>query len=199
MLLERTPPVDWGIDVPPNTWMDGETVKTLFCVERPQTRNMDLSHYSLPAFPSRQNRKDGQHVKLVIPGQFPGLNDLISAERTSRYKGAEIKRNAQKVVEFCARKQLRGFRPAGPVWMKYTWYERNRKRDKDNISSFGRKVIQDGLVKAGVLKNDGWKGIEGFSDRFCVDEKHPRVEIEIMEARIWENMSLREKQRPSEM
>lgn len=65
--------------------------------------------------------------------------------------------------------------------MKYTWYERNKKRDKDNISSFGRKVIQDGLVKAGVLENDGWKQIEGFSDRFRIDEEHPRVEIEIVE------------------
>lgn len=54
-------------------------------------------------------------------------------------------------------------------------------RDKDNISSFGRKVIQDGLVRVGVLKNDGWKHIEGFSDRFRVDEKNPRVEVEIIE------------------
>lgn len=122
-------------------------------------------------------------MKLVIPVQFPGLNDLISAERTSRYKGAGMKRDAQRVVEMYAKKQLHGFRPGGPVWMKYTWYERNRKRDKDNISSFGRKVIQDGLVKAGVLKNDGWREIEGFSDRFRVDEKRPRVEVEIVEVR----------------
>lgn len=132
----------------------------------------------------RLSWKGGQHVKLVIPCQFPGLNDLIYAERTSRYKGAEMKRDAQRTVELCARKQLRGFRPSGPVWMKYTWYEKNRKRDKDNISSFGRKVIQDGLVKAGVLKNDGWREIEGFSDRFRVDEQNPRVEVEIVEVRI---------------
>lgn len=123
-------------------------------------------------------------MKFVIPRQLPGLNDFVFADRANRYKGAEIKRNAQKVVEFCARKQLHGFHPNGPVWMKYTWYERNKKRDKDNISSFGRKVIQDGLVKAGVLENDGWKHIEGFSDRFLVDEKRPRVEVEIVEVKI---------------
>lgn len=120
-------------------------------------------------------------MKLVIPGTLPGLNEYIEAERTHRQKGAAMKRQAQRVVELCAKKQLQGFRPTGPVWMKYTWYERNRRRDKDNISSFGRKVIQDGLVKAGVLKNDGWAHIEGFSDRFRVDEKRPRVEIEIIE------------------
>lgn len=51
------------------------------------------------------------------------------------------------------------------------------------MSSFGRKVIQDALVRAGVLKNDGWAQIEGFSDEFRVDEKHPRVEVEICEVR----------------
>lgn len=120
-------------------------------------------------------------MKLVIPGTLPGLNQYIEALDKSRHAGAALKKGAQRTVEWCAKDQLRKFRPTGPVWMKYTWYERNRKRDKDNISSFGRKVIQDGLVKAGVLKNDGWRHIEGFSDRFWVDEKRPRVEVEIVE------------------
>lgn len=67
--------------------------------------------------------------------------------------------------------------------MRYTWVERDRKRDKDNISSFGRKIIQDAMVKdLRVLRNDGWANIEGFSDRFLVDKSCPRVEIEILEA-----------------
>lgn len=117
----------------------------------------------------------------MIPGPLPGLNDYIDANRANRNKGANLKRSAQNIVILCAKKQLRGFHPKGPVWMTYTWYERNRKRDKDNISSGGRKVIQDSLVKAGVLKNDGWADIEGFSDRFAVDKCNPRVEIEIDE------------------
>lgn len=68
-----------------------------------------------------------------------------------------------------------------PVFMEYTWYEANRQRDKDNISSFGRKVIQDGLVMAHVLCGDGWNHIEGFSDRFEVDKENPRIEILIKE------------------
>jgi len=119
--------------------------------------------------------------KLVIPGPLPGLNEYIESERTHRQKGASMKRQCQRVVELCAKKQLRGFHPVCPVSMKYTWYERDRRRDKDNISSFGRKVIQDGLVKAGVLKNDGWAQIAGFSDEFRVDAKRPRVEVEIEE------------------
>lgn len=123
----------------------------------------------------------GQSAKLIISGTLPNLNDYIEALDKSRHAGAALKKEAQRTVEWCAKSQLRKFRPTGPVWMKYTWYEKNKMRDKDNISSFGRKVIQDGLVKVGVLKNDGWKHIEGFSDRFRVDEKNPRVEVEIIE------------------
>lgn len=55
------------------------------------------------------------------------------------------------------------------------------RRDKDNISAFGRKVIQDALVKAGYLLNDGWDNIEGFEDHFYVDAKQPRIVVEIWE------------------
>ena len=120
-------------------------------------------------------------MKLVIPGSLPGLNEYIEAERTHRQKGAAMKRKAQRIVELCAKTQLRKFHPTGPVWMKYIWYEPNKRRDKDNISSFGRKVIQDALVKVGVLENDGWAYVDGFSDRFKVDKKNPRIEIEILE------------------
>ena len=120
-------------------------------------------------------------MKLVIPGILPGLNEYIEAERTHRQKGAAMKRKAQRIVELCAKTQLRKFHPTGPVWMKYIWYEPNKRRDKDNISSFGRKVIQDALVKVGVLESDGWAYVDGFSDRFKVDKKNPRIEIEILE------------------
>ena len=65
--------------------------------------------------------------------------------------------------------------------LHFSWYEPNRKRDLDNISSFGRKVIQDALVDCGVLKNDGWKYVKGFIDEFYVDREHPRIEVEIEE------------------
>lgn len=120
-------------------------------------------------------------MKLVIPGTLPGLNQYIEALDKSRHAGAALKKEAQRTVEWCAKSQLRKFRPTGKVWMKYTWYEPNKRRDKDNTSSFGRKVIKDGLVKVGVLGNDGWRHIEGVSDRFRVDEKQPRVEVEIIE------------------
>jgi len=44
------------------------------------------------------------------------------------------------------------------------------------------KVIQDALVKARILRNDGWADIAGFSHRFSVDFLRPRIEVEIYEA-----------------
>lgn len=125
----------------------------------------------------------GKPVKLVIPFALPGLNELIAAERQHRQKAAKLKREHQRAVELCIRSQLH--RPLRePVTMHYLWCEKDRRRDKDNVSSFGRKIIQDALVSVHVLQNDGWANIEGFSDRFRVDKARPRVEIEILEADV---------------
>lgn len=119
-------------------------------------------------------------VKLIIPGILPNLNDYISAERQHRQKAAQMKKQTERIIMLCAKSQLRGVSFNAPVVMRYTWYEPNRRRDKDNVSSFGRKCIQDALVRAGVLQNDGWGEIEAFSDSFFVDRKTPRVEVEII-------------------
>lgn len=118
---------------------------------------------------------------LIIPGKLANLNDYITAERTNRYKGAQLKSDSESIVIAAIRKCLRGVRIDRPVFMEYTWYERDKRRDKDNISSFGRKVIQDSLVHSHVLKNDGWKEIVGFSDTFGVDTTNPRIEVRIRE------------------
>ena len=119
-------------------------------------------------------------MRLVIKGRLPNLNDLISAERRNRYAAAKLKRDAEEIVLWSAKASLRGKIPT-PTIMHYYWYEPNQKRDKDNISSFGRKVIQDALVKGGYLPGDGWSYITGFTDSFEVDKKNPRIVVEFEE------------------
>lgn len=121
--------------------------------------------------------------KLTIKGTFPGLNDYITAERSNKYAGSKMKKQYQHIVIVYARNQLSGFRPKCPVVMHYRWIEPTRRRDKSNIAAFGRKVIEDGLVKAGVLKNDGWDDIAYFTDDFAVDKRSPRIEVEFEEAK----------------
>ena len=119
-------------------------------------------------------------AEFVIQGTLPGLNEYINAERRNRYTGAALKKRAQSIVAIYAR-SLDRWRPEKPVHMIYHWYEPNQRRDKDNISSFGRKVIQDALVQIGILNDDGWKDISGFEDRFYVDRKNPRSVVELIE------------------
>ena len=118
---------------------------------------------------------------LTIPGRLDNLNDYIAACRTNHYKGAHMKSTNEHKVQAEIFGQLGRLRITNPVKMRYRWYEKDRRRDLDNVSSFGRKVIQGALVHTHILKNDGWKEIVGFSDEFYVDAENPRIEVEINE------------------
>lgn len=96
---------------------------------------------------------------LKIPGKLPGLNDYIAAERTNRHKGAKMKADNGNTVAAAIRQCMGGVRIGKPVYMEYTWVEPNKRRDMDNISSFGRKVIQDALVQCcGMTGGSMWPG-----------------------------------------
>lgn len=69
------------------------------------------------------------------------------------------------------------------IFIEYTFYEPNSKRDKDNISGYFHKVFQDALVQNGCILNDGWKEIDGMADYFRVDKGHPRIEVTIYESK----------------
>lgn len=118
---------------------------------------------------------------LIIPGRLDNLNDLIEAERTNRYKGSQLKAQNEKIVIYAIRECLNGVKIHKKVIMDYLWVEKNKRRDLDNVSSFGRKVIQDALVKSGVLENDGWQNISGFTDTFRADSRNPHIEVLIRE------------------
>ena len=104
------------------------------------------------------------------------MNDYIAAERTHRQKGAAMKKQWQDACQMSLRSQLHGRKLHEPAVLRYVWHEANRKRDKDNICGFARKVLQDALVQIGALRNDGWASIERWDDRF-VDDGWYGVEI----------------------
>lgn len=116
---------------------------------------------------------------LIISGRLDNLNDYIRAIDVNRHEGSKLKKKNQNKVIAEIYEQLGRLRIKKPVVMRYRWYEKDRRRDLDNISSFGRKVIQDALVSTQVIENDGWKEIRGFSDEFYIDQKNPRIEVEI--------------------
>ena len=116
--------------------------------------------------------------KFIIFGRLTGLNEYVYACRSHRQKGAKLKGESQDCCAWHIKSQLRGIKINKPVHIKYSWHERDKRRDKDNIA-FAKKFIQDALVECEVLKNDGWKEIRGFSDAFYIDKNNPRIEVEI--------------------
>ena len=120
--------------------------------------------------------------KFTIPGRLDGLNEYTSANRTNPYKGGKMKRDNENTVIWAIRSQLKDVHINKPVILKYDFYEQNKRRDLDNISSFAMKVIQDSLVKTNVLKDDGWDEILGFTTQFYLDKSNPRIEVTLEEA-----------------
>lgn len=116
---------------------------------------------------------------FVIPGRLEGLNKRINADRSNRYAGAKLKSDNLKLIS--AYIYLNHLQPMkSPVWITLTWAEPNCRRDKDNIAS-AKKDIFDALVNCGILQNDGWKDIEGFTDKFEIDSKNPHITVELLE------------------
>lgn len=119
--------------------------------------------------------------RLKIKGRLDGLNDYTVANRTNPKKGNRMKSDNEAIVICAIREQLSRLHIEKPVKLEFTWYEPNKRRDHDNVSSFGRKVIQDALVKCKVLQDDGWKFVTGFTDDFYCDKNDPRIEVLIVE------------------
>lgn len=119
--------------------------------------------------------------KLVIPGRLPGLNEAFEAARTNRHIEAKTRNSFESLIVWSAKRCLNGWKPSGAVILHYTFYEPNKRRDKDNIAGYAMKLIQDSLVKAGYLRGDGWQYIDNFTFAWAVDKSRPRVEVDIEE------------------
>ena len=117
-------------------------------------------------------------MKITIPGKLMDLNEYIRINRGNKFLANKAKQENDETVLWCAKSQLRGIRIRGRAKINFTWFCDSKRLDPDNIC-FAKKFIMDGLVKAGVLENDGWKEVKGFTDTFMVDKKNPRIKVEI--------------------
>ena len=123
-------------------------------------------------------------ARLTIHGRLPGMNEYTDACRTHPRAGARMKHQTQETVMWYILSQIRGYHFTKPVFLLFTFYEQDRRRDRDNVSSFARKVIQDALVKCGNLKDDGWDYVTGYLDKFEVDKESPRIVVEFIEQEV---------------
>jgi len=106
------------------------------------------------------------------------MNDLVFLKgqggKTSwLLKGGEKKRNSFKFNMYnqlkqewsskvCSHVTKVGFNTCKAAYFHYLLVEPNMKRDPSNIAAAAAKFIEDGLIKAGVIENDGWKQVLGL-------------------------------------
>lgn len=113
------------------------------------------------------------------------MNDLVFLKgvggKTSwLLKGGEKKRNSFKYNMYnelkqdwsskvCSHVTKVGFNPCKEAYFHYLLVEPNVKRDPSNIAAAAAKFIEDGLIKAGVIENDGWKQVLGIMPYWILD------------------------------
>ena len=114
---------------------------------------------------------------FFIPGPLPGMNDYISTGNRFRYN--TDKKKWQEAIAFYIRRAK--VKPVESVYLHFLWQEKHDRRDPDNFSSMGRKWVLDSLVECGVLTNDGWGQIIGWSDEWMVDKEKPGVLVTLEE------------------
>lgn len=114
---------------------------------------------------------------LIIKGRLPDANIYINAERSNRYAAAKIKDEWTKIIVGEARTQkIKKINKSVNIF--FQWWVKDKKRDKDNIM-FGQKFILDGLVEAGILKNDGWNVIKHLNHYFHILNKGEKEFVKV--------------------
>ena len=119
-------------------------------------------------------------ASVFIPGPLPGFNEIIAAAKSGRGKGnayARMKKQWGETVWAFA-KSARMKPVDGQASVLFVWFERDRRRDIDNVSA-AAKFVLDGLVKAGVLANDNQASVFSIEHHFVVDKKTPGVRVTV--------------------
>lgn len=115
-------------------------------------------------------------TEIIIPFRLPSLNEYIRECRANRYAGAKMKKHVEDDIMAYLTKMPTYDKP---IKIHFHWIEENKRRDLDNIC-FAKKYILDAMVKAGKLKDDNRKYVNGFTDTFEYG-KESKVIIKIFE------------------
>lgn len=116
-------------------------------------------------------------MQLILNYKFPSLNDLIGKASYNRFAyAAEKKKLTKYVANECKAQGLKSV--SGPIAVRFLWQEATKRRDFDNVSGAGQKLILDGLKLAGVIEDDRQKFVRSLSHTFS-HGKTNRVIVQI--------------------
>ena len=114
-------------------------------------------------------------MRIYIDYNFVSWNDYIRVERGNLYKANSIKQTEKQYIFYTVRDKYTG---RYPVTLTVRPYFQNKRKDLDN---FRLKGLIDGLVAAGVIKNDNLNCIDRIILEPIFEEK-TGVEVEIEES-----------------
>lgn len=117
---------------------------------------------------------------FVIPGRLPSFNEYIHACNRAWFIGEGFKKKQLRIIGGCivAAKVPEFTRP---VTATFRWFERDKRRDRDNIRS-AEKYVMDALKRSRRIKNDTQKWVLDSHHEIAVDKNNPRVEVTLEEA-----------------
>lgn len=125
--------------------------------------------------------------RLWVPGQLPGLNELLKLKRRQRDHGQdayglEKRRWTDRIGQQLL---IQRIRPVGHcVRVAFEWHEANAARDPDNIAGGGQKVLLDALVLHRILPDDSQAWIRGLEHRWVVERTNPGVWVTLAELHV---------------
>lgn len=116
-------------------------------------------------------------IKFFLSGRLDGFNAVIDRNRANRYAGAKRKKQITETLAWQIRAENIPPLSDIPHHFKFTWHEKNRRRDPDNVAS-AVKFILDALQIAGIIPDDGWGNVASITHEFMVaDEVGVTVEV----------------------
>ena len=112
-------------------------------------------------------------MRIFIQYDFMGWNDYIRAERGNLYHANAIKQEEKRIVSLTVKEKYEG---DYPVTLIVRPHFKNKRRDLDN---YRLKGLIDGLVSAGVIRNDNLTCIDQIIIQAVISDTEG-VEIEIL-------------------
>ena len=124
-------------------------------------------------------------IRFVISGNnykgncLPSYNNYVDICRANKWGANAWKHKYQEIIAKQIANQCENFYIDSPFILNMIICESSKRRDKDNVESFAKKLILDTLQEVSYIENDklysGSKNIE-----FRYEKNHSYIECEII-------------------